>query len=483
MAKAPKIQDGPFKPTWSSLRKFECPDWFQDAKLGIWAHWGPQSVPMYGDWYARNMYMEGSDQYRHHWRVYGHPSKHGWKDVVKLWKAEKFDPEGLMDLYVEAGAKYFVAQACHHDNFDNWNSKHHKWNAVKMGPRKNIVRMWQKAAKKRGLRFGLTEHLGATFWWYKVNKSCDKTGPYAGVPYDGNDPKYRDLYLPNKNESDKWTWYTKNEWWHKKWFERMKDLVDQHQPDLLYSDGGVPFGKTGTKYGLGLIAHLYNTSAKKHGGVNEAVYNQKDTSQKVYPVGVLDIERGMQGKVFPDAWQTDTCVAGWFNDVRAVYKTPGHVLGMLVQIVSMNGNLLLNFTQRPDGTLDDECVHIAKCMGKWIKVNGEGIYATRPWKKGAEGPTGYAGGNFNEDAMPWTPKDFRFTRKDDTVYAFQMKWPENGKAVIKSFGSEKGPKVSGVKLLGSRAKVEFKQTAKQLTITLPPKAPCDYIHCFRIQTG
>lgn len=157
------IQPGPFHPTWESLRTFECPQRFRETKLGIWAHWGPQSAPMYGDWYARNMYVEGHDQYRDHRRRYGHPSKFGSKDIVKRWKAENFDAEGLMDLYVKAGARHFVAQAVHHDNFHNWNSRHHPWNAVQVGPRKNIVRLFQGAARKRGLRFGVTEHLGAVF--------------------------------------------------------------------------------------------------------------------------------------------------------------------------------------------------------------------------------------------------------------------------------------------------------------------------------
>ena len=169
MNKWENIQQGPFEPTWESLRRFECPDWFRDCKFGVWSHWGPQSVPMYGDWYARNMYREGTDQYLHHWRVYGHPSKNGWKDVVQLWKAERFDPEGLMQLYVDAGARYFCAQAAHHDNFDNWDSAHNRWNAVRVGPQKDIVGLWQSAARKFGLPFGVSEHLGATFSWWSHN--------------------------------------------------------------------------------------------------------------------------------------------------------------------------------------------------------------------------------------------------------------------------------------------------------------------------
>ena len=265
------IESGPFAPTWESLRQFQCPDWYRDAKFGIWSHWGPQSVPMYGDWYARQMYIEGSDQYRYHLRTYGHPSKFGYKDVARL-KAEKFDPTGLMALYV-AGARYFVAQAANHDNFHNWNSTHHSWNAVNMGPQKDIVQLWKDAAQAHGLPFGFSEHIGATFSWYVPNKGADKAGPYACVPYDGNDPAYEDLYLPNRGAKG-WQdgeWYTSNPWWHEKWYTYVKELIDMYQPDLLYSDGGVPFGD----YGLHAIAHLLQYSARRIAASYQAVVHSE----------------------------------------------------------------------------------------------------------------------------------------------------------------------------------------------------------------
>ncbi len=481
MAAKVEIAKGPFEPTWESLRTFECPEWFRDAKLGIWAHWGPQCVPMYGDWYARHMYVEGHDQYLHHWRVYGHPSKHGYKDVVKLWKAEAFDPEGLMDLYVKAGAKYFVAQAVHHDNFDNWDSKHNKWNAVKVGPKKNIVQLWQDAARKRGLPFGLTEHLAATFSWWCVNKGADKAGPYAGVPYDGSDPEYEDFYLPNRDEiqpdGSRPPWYTSNPWWHERWLARVMDMVDQHKPDLLYSDGGVPFDAVG----LSAIAHLYNTSAALHGGVNQAVYNQKDQEPEIHTVGILDLERRTESDIYPHPWQTDTCVGGWFYDVRQKYKTPNHVIEMLVDIVSKNGNLLLNFTQKPDGTLDDECNWILRKMGEWIAVNGEGLYGTRPWKTAGEGPTAPEGGRPREGALDWTSEDYRFTSKGDTIYAFEMRPPEDGKALVKTLAAGSGPRVAKVALLGA-GDVKFEQGPDGLRVELPAELPCEYVHCLRVQT-
>ena len=472
-----KIETGPFEPTWESLRQYQCPDWFRDAKFGIWSHWGPQSVPMYGDWYARHIYVEGSDQYRYHLRKYGHPSKFGWKDVVKLWKAEKFDPDGLMDVYIRAGAKYFVAQAAHHDNFHNWNSSHHRWNSVSMGPGRDIVASWAEVARKRGLPFGFSEHIGATFTWYRPTKGADKAGPYAGVPYDGNDPAYEDFYLPNR-DAPEWNveWYTSNPWWHEKWYTYIKELIDLYQPDLLYSDGGVPFGS----YGLNAIAHLYNTSARLHGGINQAVYNQKDRSSEVFTVGVLDIERSQLPGIFPYVWQTDTSVGDWFYNVRDVYKTPAQVTEMLVNIVSKNGNLLLNIPQRPDGTLDEECVYILESMASWMKVNGEGIYGTRPWTAAGEGSSQVVIEGFKEDAVPWTVEDFRFTAKGNQVYAFQMKWPEGGKTVIRSLAKGKVPNVALVKVLGFDGPVKFEQTSRGLALDLPELKPTDFVQCYRV---
>jgi alpha-L-fucosidase len=472
-----KIEKGPFEPTWESLRQFECPQWFRDAKFGIWSHWGPQAVPMFGDWYARHMYVEGSDQYRYHIRKYGHPSQVGWKDMVKLWKAEKFDPDGLMEQFVNAGAKYFVAQAAHHDNFHNWNSKHHVWNSVNMGPGKDIVGLWKQAAQKYDLPFGLSEHIGATFNWFGSTKGADKEGPYAGVPYDGNDPAFEDLYLPNQG-APSWDteWYTTNPWWFPKWYAYVKDMIDQFQPDLLYSDGGVPFGE----YGLNAISHLYNISAKRHAGVNQAVYCQKDRDESIYTVGVLDIERSQLPGIQPHVWQTDTSIGDWFYNLKDVYKTPRHVVDMLVDIASKNGNLLLNVPQRSDGTLDDECTYILESMGKWMSVNGEGIYGTRPWKEYAEGPSQVVIQHFQEDAVLWTAEDFRFTQKDGDVYAFQMEWPEDGKTIIRSLALESVPAVSAVKMLGHDGPIQFEQTQQGLKIDFPEEKPVDFVTCYRV---
>ncbi|TDW69805.1 alpha-L-fucosidase [Kribbella pratensis] len=475
----------PFDATFESLSTFECPDWFRDAKLGIWSHWGPQSVPRYGDWYARHMYRQGSEQYLHHLRMYGHPSQSGYKDIVRQWKAERFDPADLMNRFVAAGARYFVAQAVHHDNFFNYESSVNPWNSAKVGPGKDIVGLWKAAAEERGLPFGITEHLGAALTWFAVNKGSDRHGPLAGVPYDGTDPAYRDLYLDNAKYLPaedivvQDPWYGQDPAWHAYWLAAVTEMIDRYQPDLLYTDGPVPFGEAEYTPGLTAIAHLYNTSAGIH-GTNRAVYQQKDRRPEVSVVGVMDIERSQTPGINPRPWQTDTSVGDWFYNVRDVYKTGGHVIEMLVDIVSKNGNLLLNVPQLPDGTLDLECTQLLDDLGAWMRACGEGIHGTRPFRVFGEGPSSVVIDGFTEDRVGWTASDFRFTRRENTVYAFQMAWPEDGRAVIRSLADHET--VTGVRLLG-HGPVPFEQAHGILVVRLPATAPLDVANCLALELG
>jgi alpha-L-fucosidase len=472
-----KIASGPFTSTQESLKSYQCPDWFRDAKFGIWAHWGPQAVPMAGDWYARHMYTEDNKrgQYQHHLDNYGHPSTHGWKDIIPLWKAEKFDPDRLMALYKAAGARYFVSMGVHHDNFDLWNSKYHQWNAVQMGPKRDIVGDWQKAAKKQGLPFGVSEHLGASFWWWQVNKGADKAGPKAGVPYDGNDPKFEDLYHWKAAPDDTTRWYSTDARWHQMWFKRIKDLVDSYQPDLLYTDGGVPFGEVGRS----LIAHYYNADLQRRGKLG-VVYTCKDmvknNAEFIPGSYVQDMERGLLPGINPLPWQTDTSIGDWFynknwktKDTGRMYRTADWVVRTLVDIVSKNGNLLLNVIQRPDGSLDPEVEQLLTEVGIWMKTNGEAIYGTRPWLSYGEGAIRVEGGHFKED-FAFTARDIRFTTKGDALYAIALGWPADGKITIKSLAQPAGTKsnqVKRVELLGHRGNVAFTQDATGLVVTLP----------------
>jgi len=464
-----------FEPTWESLQQYQCPEWFRDAKFGIWAHWGPQAVPEVGDWYARNMYIQGNSQYEHHVKTYGHPSKVGYKDIVKRWKAERFEPERLMQLYKRAGARYFVAMGVHHDNFDCWNSQHHRWNAVKMGPGKDIVGLWSQAARKHGLRFGVSEHLERSYCWFNTNKGSDTTGPLAGVAYDGTNPDYADFYFPPHDDAE--LCYPKNppEWWQTQWLARITDLLDQYQPDLLYTDGGIPFGSTGRE----LVARFYNRNMQWHAGMLEAVYNLKDARKLVKygphgeyreGVGVLDVERGVVDGISPEPWQTDTSIGDWYYNRTWQFRPVNWTIHMLLDIVSKNGNLLLNIVQRPDGTLDEEVERMLAELADWITVNGEGIYGTRPWRVYGEGPTTPKAGLFAEDDLQYTSSDFRFTQKDDTVYAYCLAVPEKEMS-IQSMGRRSGVQVKAVELLGSAEQPVWRQGEEALEIALPSIMP------------
>ncbi len=470
-----QIAPGPFQPNANSLKTYQYPEWFRDAKLGIWAHWGPQAVPMFGDWYARQLYQQGHRQYKDHLEHYGHPTKLGHKDLIPLWKAEKWDPDRLMALYKKAGARYFVSMGVHHDNFDLWNSKHQRWNAVQMGPHRDVVGDWQKAAKKLGLRFGVSEHLGASFTWFQDSHRSDKTGPLAGIPYDGADPKYQDLYHWPAAPDDK-GWYSKDPRWQLEWFARIKDLVDQYHPDLLYTDGGVPFGKI---VGQSLIAHHYNSSSNRNNGKTDVVYTCKQPSEGMW---VEDLERGVMPGIRPFPWQTDTSIGDWFYNRDWKYRGADWVIPMLVDIVSKNGNLLINVVQRPDGSLDAEAEQVLVELADWIATNGEGIYETRPWLIHGEGPVRAKGGHFKED-FAYTAKDIRFTSKgQDTLYAFALGWPEDGRLLIRSLGKLPGvtAKINAIELLGHAGPLVWTQDADGLSVKLPQRKPGKYAVALKI---
>ena len=456
------IAPGPFKPTMESLTNYTCPKWFRDAKFGIWAHWGPQAVPMAGDWYARHMYVQGQPQYQDHLEHYGHPSTNGYKDIIPLWKAEKWAPDRLIALYKKAGAKYFVSMGSHHDNFYLWNSKLHRWNAVNMGPKRDVVGEWQKAARKYGLHFGVSEHLGASFTWFQDSHKSDKTGPLGGVPYDGADPQYEDLYHFAAEPGDT-GWYSKNPRWQQQWFDRIEELVDNYHPDLLYTDGGVPFGN---EVGLSQIANLYNQDAARHHGRIEVVYTCKQKSGGRW---VEDLERGVMPGINPDPWQTDTSIGDWFYNRNWKFRPVSWTIHMLVDIVSKNGNLLLNIVQRPDGSLDPEVEQALTQLADWIKVNGEAIYGTRPWQVYGEGPVRTRGGHFKED-FAYSARDIRFTTKGGKLFATALGWPDDGRLVIRSLAKTaegKGNRIRAVELLGHRGKLKFTQTAEALVVSLP----------------
>jgi len=484
----PAIASGPFSATRESLATYRVPDWFRDAKFGIWAHWGPQSSVEAGDWYARNMYIQGERQYKYHLEHYGPQSKFGYKDLIPLWKGERFDPEYLVGLYKKAGAKYFMSMGVHHDNFDMWNSKHQRWNAAKMGIQRDVVGEFRRAAIAHDLKFAVSDHLWPSYKWFAVSHLADKDGPNAGVPYDGANPQFADLY---HDISDPKLLTTKLDWsedgipesWKREWFIRIKDLVDNYQPDLLYCDGQLPFGD----WGLNQLANLYNANAAKNGGKVEAVYTSKRREDSDAGLCVLDRERGVLEEVWPHPWQTDTCIGNWHYDREAVYKTPKTIVDLLVDIISKNGNLMLNFPLPSSGMLDDRELKILADITTWTSVNGEAIFATRPWKisgQAASGATTPAQDtNFNESKRKTlTAEDVRFTTKGQTLYAFVMGWPERQATIAPlANNSPNAPgKIEDVELLGFPGKLKWERDEAGLRIMLPEKKPCDHAVAFRI---
>ena len=480
---APEIPAGPFQGTRESLKSYRVPEWYRDAKFGIWAHWGPQSHAEDGDWYARNLYIQGTPQNKHHVATYGHPSKYGHKDLARSWKGENFDADHLVGLYKKAGAKYFCSMGVHHDNFDLWNSKFQpKWNAVATGPKKDIVGLFRKATQKHGIKFAVSEHLAPSYHWFQVSHREDKTGPLAGVHYDGINSADWDLYhekhdVPRdaKGEEDLWSPKNVPTAWKRRYFDRIMDLIDNYEPDLLYTDGPIFF----EEYGLAFVAHHYNKSAKKNGGVPQTVYTSKRREDSAVGTGVLDLERGVVDKIWPNPWQTDTCIGQWHYNKGEKYKSSKVVVDMLVDIVSRNGNLMLNFPLNSKGELDAEESKVLDGVTKWMAVNSEGIYGTRPWKIFGEGPAIAAsakGGaaHFNENQRKdLSAADVRFTKKGATLYAFSMGEP--GKEIVFAPLGTKSPqtpgKVQHVELLGAPGSLKFKQDETGLHVELPAQLP------------
>jgi alpha-L-fucosidase len=504
------IQSGPFKPNWQSLSEFKVPEWFSKAKFGIWAHWGPQCEPEAGDWYARSMYIEGGGQYNLHLKKYGHPSKVGFKDVINQWKAESWKPDELLALYKKAGAKYFMALANHHDNFDLYDSRYQKnWNATKIGPKKDLIRGCQQAAKKQGLYFGLSVHAAHAWSWYETSQHADKVGPYAGIPYDGKltkadgrgqwweglDPQ--ELYAQNhalsENSADpamihkQWNWGNgvtmPSKAYCEKFFNRTIDLINSYDPDLVYfDDTALPLWPV-SDVGLKIAAHLYNRSIKKKGKQNAVVFG-KILDELQRKCMVWDIERGQSNKIEPLPWQTDTCIGSWHYN-RSIYdsrkyKTAKTVVHILADVVSKNGNLLLSVPVRGNGSIDELEQAIVEEIGEWMAVNNEAIYDSRPWLVYGEGPqietaAPLSRQGFNEGkGAPFTSADIRFTEKDNAVYAIVMEWPDNGPVILKSFkqGSQLYKKtIEKISLLGSPQEISFNQDQEGLHINLPGKMP------------
>ena len=470
---------GPYRPDWESLQEYEAPEWYRDAKFGIFIHWGVYSVPAFGsEWYPRMMYVKGSPEYKHHIATYGPQDKFGYKDFIPMFKAEHFDPAAWAELFKKAGAKYVVPVAEHHDGFAMYDSGLSDWTVVKMGPHRDTTGELAKAVRAVGLHFGVSSH--------RVEHNFF-LGPGRTIPSDISDPKYAAFYGP----AHKWLANPRgtplnndftyvSQAWPNDWLARDAELVEKYQPDIVYFDWWI--GQASIRPNLRRFAAFYYNSSLKYGD-HVGVINFKDYAMQEHSA-VLDLERGQLGDIRPLPWQTDTSVSNksWGYIQNDTFKSPEFIVDQLIDIVSKNGNLLLNIGPRSDGTIPEEVQQVLLDVGAWLNVNSEAIYGTRPWRIYGEGPTKVEAGSFHDTAVrPYTPEDFRFTTKGDVLYAIGLAWPTDGEAVIHSLtptvGSER---VLSIALLGSDAKLQFEQRADGLHVQLLSQAPAKYAYALRV---
>ncbi|WP_294245378.1 alpha-L-fucosidase [uncultured Sphingomonas sp.] len=495
-----------FTPDWASLTAgYSVPDWFRDAKFGMWAHWTAQCVPEQGDWYAREMYLPGSRAYNHHLKTYGHPADVGFMQIQNKWKADRWDPGRLLDLYKKAGAKYFMALANHHDNFDTYDSKYHPWNTTRVGPRRDIVGEWAKAARARGLRFAVSNHSAHAWHWNQPAYGYDPTGPRAGERYDaykltaaqgrgqwweGLDPQQlyagRHMPMPDgiRTEAEAYAWHEATDrLWNEgvpansnfaaNWLLRTKDLVQKYRPDMVYFDN---FDLPLEQYGLDFTSWFYNQSMQWNGGRLEAVVTSKMTPPQRRTGIVDDVERGGKSYIERFPWQTDTCIGSWHYDIDTYrndgYKSAATVIHTLCDVVSKNGNLMLSVPMRGDGTIDDKEEKIVNDIAEWMGRYGEAIYASRPWKLNGEGPTRGNSGNFSEGGpkSAYTARDVRYVTRNGNLHALVLGWPEDNIArmTLLAQGNPTMPgQIQRVTLQGDNSPLPFKRTAQALEVTLP----------------
>jgi alpha-L-fucosidase len=506
------VASGKFKPTWESLKQYEVPEWFRNAKFGIWAHWGPQCQPGQGDWYGRGMYIQGNPQYDWHVENYGHPSLVGFKEVIYSWKAEKWDPEKLVALYKRAGAQYFFAMANHHDNLDMWDSKYQEWNSARVGPKKDIISGWAAAARKNNLPFGVSVHAAHAWSWFETSQLSDKDGKFAGVPYDGKltkadgkgtwweglDPQ--ELYAQNhplSRGSDnstslfgQWDWGNgvtpPSQEYCEKFYNRTIDLINKFKPDLLYfDDTGLPLYQV-SDAGLKIAAHYYNTNMAQNNGKMNGVLFGKVLTEDQRKCLVWDVERGAPDKKIDLPWQTDTCIGEWHykNSIfeNDKYKTARDVIHMLVDIVSKNGNLLLNIPVRGDGSIDEREITVLKGITAWMDINKESIFNTRPWKVFGEGPAVESTNpinaqGFNEGKVKLSASDIRFNQNGKILYATVMGSP-TANVIIKNLNKQ--TEIKSIELLGSAEKVKWNQNASRLEIVKPSVSPNEIASVYKI---
>jgi alpha-L-fucosidase len=462
------VSAGPFQATWESLKTYTAPDWYQDAKFGIFIHWGVYAVPAFGnEWYPRNMYQQGSKEFEHHVATYGPHTGFGYKDFIPQFKAEKYDPNHWASLFKTAGAKFVVPVAEHHDGFATYDCGLSEWCAAKMGPKRDLIGDLATAVRKQGMVFGVSSHRAEHWWFFDGGMKFDS---------DVKDPRYAGLYGPAQPEKGT----PPDAAFLDDWLARTCELVDKYQPQLVWFDWWIE-QPVFQPYLQQFAAYYYNRGAGWKRGVAINYKNQAFPEE----AAVFDVERGQLGGIRPLFWQTDTSISknSWGYVTNQEYKTAGEIIGDLVDIVSKNGALLLNIGPRPDGTIPEPEERILREIGQWLAVNGEAIYGTRPWKQFGEGPTQVVEGSFNDTKrQPFTGRDIRFTTRGSTLYAIALAWP--GKEFVIQSLATGAPHAAGevgtVSLLGHPGRLDFSRTEGGLAVKLPAQPPGPHAYTLKI---
>jgi alpha-L-fucosidase len=462
------IARGPFDQNWASLKAYKVPEWYQNAKFGIFIHWGVYAVPAFGnEWYPRNMYLQDSDEFKHHVETYGPQSRFGYKDFIPLFTAEKFDADHWAGLFRKAGAQFVVPVAEHHDGFPMYDCTFTEWNATKMGPKRDIIGELAEAVRKQWLVFGLSSHRAEHWWFFNEGTKFDS---------DVQDPRFAGLYGPAQPKT-----LPPNEQFLDDWLARTCELVDKYQPQLVWFDWWIE-EPIFSPYIQKFAAYYYNRGAQWERGV---AINYK---HQAFAEGtaVFDIERGQTTDILPYFWQNDTSISknSWGYVQSQDYKSAEDLIGDLVDIVSKNGALLLNIGPRPDGTIPEPEEKILLDIGRWLSINGEAIYGTRPWKLFGEGPTQVVGGSFNDTKRnSFTSQDIRFTTQGKILYAIVLGRPENGSVTIKALGENSAlyqRQIGKVELLSTGESLHWARNYDGLTVDIPEQKPSSYAFVLRI---
>jgi len=468
MTKTSQIPEGPFQPSWESLERYQVPQWYLDAKFGIFIHWGLYSVPAFGnEWYPRNMYQKGSAEFEHHLATYGPQAQFGYKDFIPLFRAEKFDPDHWAGLFRRAGARFVVPVAEHHDGFAMYDCGHSEWCAAQMGPQLDIIGELAEAVRRQWLIFGLSSHRAEHWWFFDGGMEFDS---------DVQDPRNAGLYGPAQPRTTQ-----PHEAFLEDWLARTCELVDKYQPQLVWFDWWIETPAF-EPYLRQFAAYYYNRGAQWNRGV---AINYKN---RAFPerAAVYDIERGQLTDIRPLFWQTDTAVSknSWGYVKNQDYKTPASIIGDLVDIVSKNGALLLNIGPRPDGTIPEPEEEMLLEIGRWLALNGEAIYGSRPWKVFGEGPTEVGSGSFSDTRrQAFTAQDIRFSTKGVALYAILLGWPERGEATIQSLGSNLKlypAEIGTVEMLGVKGALRWSRGARGLRVQMPAERPCEHAYVLKI---